>query len=322
MPRNGEFHKLHILQQTLDLHVCCSQCCERKTAITFSLKKLSHECSKNILLARQKNDNKLWKLVNPRPDFPIPERYVVCKYYTEEVGCTLHKSKCRFARSTEEAEVWNFMKKEFLEQSSIIKFLSGSVASPNKQDHIKHILSGFQGAFVELCETCFLDSPQKISPMVSDTCESKQSSFPVPVLVFRSNDKQKRVIYYEIRPLPKRTSQLSKLCRHVDKEEPCRDSQGCRFPHSEIEMAVWRLESSKKLDHSDLVLTARSHAALPDQKKYFYCRLCKLQFLEYEDFMNHCFSMEHRRLVFDDSASKWKYRELPSTSKALKICQR
>ncbi|XP_062853232.1 3'-5' exoribonuclease HELZ2-like [Trichomycterus rosablanca] len=320
MPRNEDFHKLHILQQTLDLHVCCSQCCERKTEITLSLIELSHQCSRNILLVRQKDKNKQWKLVDPRPEFPVPEKYLVCSHYTEERGCTLHKNKCTYARSKEEAKVWNFMKTEGREHSSLIKLITSSLTSPNEQDDLEEILFRFQGAFVELCETCFRESPQKISTKVSGTCASKHKWRPV--LVFRSKDKHKRVVYDEIRPLPKRTFQHWRLCRYVDNGKPCgQESQGCWFAHSEIEMAVWRSESRKSLDRPSLVHAAQM-LQTQEQNQQHYCYVCKCQFLEYEDFMNHCFSVEHRKLIFDDSTSKWRYRDPPLTSKALRMCRR
>ncbi|XP_065128594.1 3'-5' exoribonuclease HELZ2 isoform X1 [Paramisgurnus dabryanus] len=53
-----------------------------------------------------------------------------------------------------------------------------------------------------------------------------------------------------------------------------------------------------------------------------FCKLCKQRFSTEEDFMNHCFTAEHRRLIFEDASSQWKHRDPPQTYKDLKLCER
>ncbi|KAK2889663.1 hypothetical protein Q8A67_015038 [Cirrhinus molitorella] len=54
----------------------------------------------------------------------------------------------------------------------------------------------------------------------------------------------------------------------------------------------------------------------------FDCTLCRVHFPTDEELMNHCFTVKHRRLIFEDTSEKWKYRDPPPTSKDLKLCER
>lgn len=38
--------------------------------------------------------------------------------------------------------------------------------------------------------------------------------------------------------------------------------------------------------------------------------------------MNHCFTVEHRKLIFEDSSSQWKHRDPAQSYKDLKLCER
>ncbi|KAL1272250.1 hypothetical protein QQF64_028112 [Cirrhinus molitorella] len=60
------------------------------------------------------------------------------------------------------------------------------------------------------------------------------------------------------------------------------------------------------------------------QKKgsQFACTLCQVHFPTAEELMNHCFTVKHRRLIFDDTSQTWKYRDPPPTYKDLKLCGR
>ncbi|XP_062853231.1 3'-5' exoribonuclease HELZ2-like [Trichomycterus rosablanca] len=336
MSRDEDINMLHILQQTLDLCVCCNQCCKGRTEISFDLVTHSHQCSKNILLARDKGGNNQWKQVVSPPKFPKPSTYAVCWFYAEGRGCKMHEDKCTFARSNEEAAVWNFIKKECIDLSQLISLVNNNATTPVQQETLgchlvlKRFFSRFQGTFVELCKACFHDSPQKISMKVSDTCASGHSWRPV--LIFCHKDEQTKV-YNEIRPIPKRNVRQWKLCRYVNKGEPCwHGAHRCWFAHSEIEIAVWMSESSGSVNRPALLRAsqmlqtqasaANSGAALQEQKQQHYCHVCRCQFSGHEDFMNHCFSAKHRKVIFEDSTSTWRFRDPPPTSKSFRLCRR
>ncbi|XP_035380313.1 helicase with zinc finger domain 2 isoform X1 [Electrophorus electricus] len=340
MPLAGDNHKLHKLQRTHDVCVRCSQCCRRNSDISYSLQPITHHCLKSILLARPKGSYNQWKQVAERPKYSNPSKYAVCCYYTEGKGCSRFGHKCSFARSPEEVVVWNFMKAESLDLPQLISLLDNDYTCPAQQDKPlaqcpgaqQEISCSLQGTFVELCKTCFHDSPQKISSRVPGTiCASGHVC--QPVLVFCHMDKQKKVAYDEVRPLPKNNVQRWKYCKYVEKGEPCwHGRRRCWFAHSEIEMAVWESESRGRLNRSDLLHgsqglqtgDSRTRSCDTPQKpgQAHYCHLCKCQFHTYEEFMNHCFTVKHRRLIFEETAFTWRYRNPPLTSKIFGLCER
>ncbi|KAI4884903.1 hypothetical protein NFI96_031681, partial [Prochilodus magdalenae] len=329
------------LQETYDVCVRCSRCCKGKTNISYDLVALAHQCPRNILLARQKGNNSKWRLVTQRPKFPQPSSYKVCWYFSEGKGCTLHGDRCAYARSSEEAAVWNFMMKAQLEFTQLIKLLPNGSTFPTHQENqapapgcvevVQEILSKFQGTFVELCKNCFHDSPRKITLREQGTpCTGHSWS---PILVFCQKGDQKTVVYDEIRPLPNCNFQQWNYCRYVENGEPCwHGADRCWFAHSHIEMAVWKLESTGSLDRSHLLHAsqrrqsqssgASSRSASRERERQHYCHVCKCQFPSNEEFMNHCFSVKHKKLIFGDSSYTWKFREPPLEGKVFKLCER
>ncbi|KTF83755.1 hypothetical protein cypCar_00027252 [Cyprinus carpio] len=182
-------HNLQTLLESHKLCVRCKKCCIKHNEISYSYKEIIHNCSENILLIKQRDNNSLWRPVAPLPDFPRPSKYVVCWYFTEGTGCTQHGRKCSYARSSEEAALWNIMKDEKL---------------------------------------------------------------TIPKLV--------KVIKQNQRTLQKRGE--------------------------------------------------------------FDCTLCQVHIPNDEELMNHCFTVKHRRLIYEDTSQTWKYRDPPPTYKDLKLCER
>lgn len=338
-PGNHEFTKL---QKTYDLCVKCRKCCVGKTDISYYLVPLAHQCSRDIVLVRQKGNSNHWRPVGHRPKFPQPAKYDVCWYFKEGKGCKSHGLNCSFARSTEEAAVWNFMKKDELQFSQLINLLIKSSAQSTSLENlapptgcpevVQKIISSSQGTFIELCKTCFNDNPQKISSREQGTsCSGHRWK---STLVFCQKGEQGRVVYDEIRPLPRTGVQQFKYCKYVEKGEPCwHGAHRCWFAHSSIERTVWMSESQNGLDRSQLLHAslkmqgsqgsgARSHAASQEQERQHYCQLCKCQFRTHEDFMDHCFTVKHRKLIFEDTPFTWKYRDPPIMSKIFKLCER
>ncbi|XP_059415587.1 helicase with zinc finger domain 2 [Carassius carassius] len=185
----GNHHNLQTLLESHKLCVRCNKCCKKHNEISYTFKEIFHYCSENILLIKQKGNSSSWRPVAPLPHFPRPSKYVVCWYFTEDAGCTQHGSKCSYARSSEEAALWNVMKDENL---------------------------------------------------------------TIPKLV--------KVIKQNQRTLQKRGE--------------------------------------------------------------FDCTLCQVHIPNDEELMNHCFTVKHRRLIFEDTSPTWKYRDPPPTYKDLKLCER
>ncbi|XP_058635422.1 helicase with zinc finger domain 2-like [Onychostoma macrolepis] len=190
----GNHYSLQTLKKRFSLCVRCNKCSKKHNEISYSLNQVIHHCSEDILLIRWKRKNSVWRPVAPRPGRPRPRKYVVCWYYTKETGCKKHGSRCTFARSSEEAALWNTMKHEQLTIPQIVNMI--------KQNQ--------------------------------RTLQSK---------------------------------------------------------------------SQKKGGQFD-------------------CTLCQVHFPTDEKLMNHCFTVKHRRLIFEDTSRTWKYRDPPPTHKDLKLCGR
>ncbi|XP_052456376.1 helicase with zinc finger domain 2 [Carassius gibelio] len=185
----GNHHNLQTLLESHKLCVRCDKCCKKHNEISYTYKENSHYCSENILLIKQKGNNSSWRPVAPLPQFPKPYKYVVCWHFTEDVGCTEHGKKCSFARSSEEAALWNVMKDENLTIPKLVKLIKQNQRTVQKRGE-------------------------------------------------------------------------------------------------------------------------------------FDCTLCQVHIPNDEELMNHCFTVKHRRLVFEDTSPTWKYRDPPPTYKDLKLCER
>ncbi|XP_051562534.1 helicase with zinc finger domain 2-like [Myxocyprinus asiaticus] len=324
MAFGGVTNYIQTLQERYDLCVRCNQCTRRGSGkISYSLIGVNHECSENILLVKYKGKGSVWRPVATLPDFPRPHRYDVCWYYSEEHGCKEHGNRCTYARSEEEAALWNFIKDEDLTIPQLVNLIkTNPCSSPEDRTTLEHltaverIISVFKGRFVELCKRCFHVVPQKISfKLQNGKCTNGHSW--QPLLAYCKKDEQSRDIYTEIRPLPRQQSNID-YCRYVANGEPCRHGDHhCSFAHNKVEMAVWRAERTEGLNRLEL-LQSKSQ----DRRQQFYCKLCDRKFTTNEDFMNHCFTLGHRRLIFEDSSFLWKYRDPPPTNKDLKLCAR
>ncbi|XP_051986103.1 helicase with zinc finger domain 2-like [Xyrauchen texanus] len=325
MASGGVANYIQTLQVKYDLYVRCIQCTRRGSGeISYSLLGVNHECSENILLVKCKGKGSVLRPVATLPDFPRPHRYDVCWYYIEKHGCKVHGKKCTFARSEEEAALWNFIKDKNLTIPQLVNLIKTNPCSFASEDRttleyltaVERIISVFKGRFVELCKSCFRVDPQKMSFKLQNGKCAYGHSWQ-PLLAYCEKDKNSRDIYNEIRPLPSQQSNTV-YCRYVANGEPCkRGDRQCSFAHNKVEMAVWRAESSEGLNRLDL-LKSKSQ----DRRQQFYCKLCDRKFTTNEDFMNHCFTLGHRRLIFEDSSFPWKYRDPPPTNKDLKLCAR
>lgn len=332
------------LLRTHELHAACRSCCKQKAEITFCLvehtdARSNHRCQGNILLARERGADR-WRPVKSLPSFVTPAKYVVCWNFKEGFGCRSHGKSCSFASSSEEATVWNFLKNSRLDHRALINMLESGTNPPSRlEDHpggTDRILSRFPGRFLELCETCFHSSPQRISRKQSaghPTCCTSNHRWK-PILVFSEDNQQKNVEYHIIRALPNVDYSQWRYCRYVERGQPCwHGAHRCWFAHSEVEMAVWTEESQGPFDRSKLlgkdvqrsqgsVANSTPPGKLQKCMEEHYCKLCRCKFRSQEDYMNHCFTSEHRQRIFEDGSEKGKYRDPPQTYHSFKMCQR
>ncbi|XP_029356997.1 helicase with zinc finger domain 2 isoform X2 [Echeneis naucrates] len=301
------------LLTSLDLKAVCNLCSVRDNEITYTVKSVSHQCSRNLLLVKAKTSDQ-WRPVSERPilgNFGRNVFYQVCMYFSEGSGCQAHGEGCTYARSYEEATVWNYVRDSKISKAELIRLVTESeAASSTPESAAKSILQQFPGKFLEFCKTCFLSRPPKITTKRwNTTCSADEAHSWDPVLVHHFSDSSRKQIFSHVRPLPQNCQ--FKFCSHVRQGKPCWHGPGhCLSAQSEVEMAVWKAEGSG--------LSVRPHLlqlSPPEQTEHrqvtMYCKVCLLVLSSPESFYKHCSSLEHAQLLCEDTTTKWRGRMPP-----------
>lgn len=78
----------------------------------------------------------------------------------------------------------------------------------------------------------------------------------------------------------------------------------------------------EKLTIPKLVKVIKQNQRTLQKRGEFDCTLCQVHIPNDEELMNHCFTVKHRRLIYEDTSQTWKYRDPPPTYKDLKLCER
>lgn len=311
LPDNSE--PLGDLLPTLDLKAVCDLCSIKEKEITYKVQSLSHKCSRNLLLAKDKASNQ-WRPVCDRPTGGFFGRnvfYQVCNYFIEGSGCTQHGQGCTYARSYEEATVWNYVKDNGISKDDLIRLVTESEPnSPTPESAAKSILQQCSGEFIEFCKECYHDRPQKLTTKRwNSTCSGDAAHIWDPVLVHHLSENSRKHIYSQVRPL--RPNCQFKYCSHVREGKPCWHQAGhCQSAQSEVEMAVWKAEHSGLSVRSHLLQLSRQEQTEPRQAT-MYCKVCLLVLPSPESFYKHCTSLEHAQLLSEDTTTKWRGRQPP-----------
>ncbi|XP_073708722.1 LOW QUALITY PROTEIN: 3'-5' exoribonuclease HELZ2-like [Garra rufa] len=98
-------------------------------------------------------------------------------------------------------------------------------------------------------------------------------------------------------------------------------------PFVHIAAALWNVMKDEKLTIpklENMIKQNQRTLKLKSQEKgvKFHCTLCQVHFPTDEELKNHCFTVKHRRLIFEDTSQSWKYRDPPPTHKDRKLCER
>ncbi|KAG7478367.1 hypothetical protein MATL_G00079860 [Megalops atlanticus] len=266
-----------------------------------------------------------------------PQKYAVCWHFKDGQGCTRHGSRCSFARSSEEATVWDFQKRQNLEHVQLIALVA-QIQFPNLRVHARpvsvaeRILSYFPGTFLQFCESCFYSSPQTLTPQGPTMAYCYGNKHPwKPILVLFQQGENGIILYSEIRPFPPLNITQFRYCWHAERGDPCkRGPYRCWFPHTSVEMAVWTAESQEGLNRSELLCLSQNQqansspaAVASHAQPKLYCKVCKLHFSSSESFLNHCASLDHQRMISEDITTEWKYRDPPENiNQVLQLCDR
>lgn len=308
---------------TLDLKAVCDLCCIKEKEITYTVQSVSHKCSRNLLLVKAKASN-LWRPVSERPtsgQFGANVLYQECKFFVEDSGCTQHGEGCTYARSSEEAAVWNYVRDKKIDKDELIRLVSEPVSITPEQA-AKGILQQFSGEFIEFCKNCFLDHPQKLTAKRwNATCSADAAHTWEPVLVYHLSENSGKHIYSQVRPLPPNCQ--FKYCSHVRQGKPCWHNAGhCQSAQSEVEMAVWKAEHSGLSVRPHLLQLSRREQK-ESRQVTMYCKVCLLVLSSPESFYKHCSSLEHAQLLSEDTTTKWRGRQPPHNCRAeFWLCER
>lgn len=321
----GKIKSLDDLLATLDLKAVCSSCSIKEKEITYTLKPVNHQCSRDLLLGKVDSSNQ-WRPISHRPSFNRPgqnSRYQVCIYFKDDSGCTKHGETCTFARSQEESIVWNFEKDNSIDHNTLIGLIAGPEANVLQLQFIaENIFKEFSGEFLELCKDCFHGSPQKVTAKRwNGTCSADAAHTWNPVLVHHLSNSQGKDVYNQVRPLPPNCR--FEYCSHVTQGRPCWHGPAqCLSAHSEVEMAVWKAEEDEVLIHQELLHLSQKQHADPSPAA-IYCKACLLVLTSHESFLKHCASLEHVQMISEDTTITWSGRPPPHSRRAeFALCHR
>lgn len=322
-PSNAE--PLDGILATLDLKAVCDLCSTKNKEITYTVQSVSHKCSRNLLLAKAKTSGE-WRPVSERPicgTFGRNVLYQVCDFFVEGSGCTQHGQGCTYARSIEEAAVWNYVRDNKIDTDELIRLVSQSetiLLTPERA--AESILQEFSGEFIELCKDCFHGRPQKLTTKRwNDTCSADAAHTWNPVLVYHLSENDRKHIYSQVRPLPQNCQ--FKYCSHVRQGKPCwHGADHCQSAQSEVEMAVWKAEHSGLSVRPHLLQLSR-RGQTEHRQVTMYCKVCFLTLSSPESFYKHCSSLEHAQLLSEDTTTKWRGRQPPHNRRdELWLCER
>ncbi|CAH6776633.1 Helz2 [Phodopus roborovskii] len=316
------------LYAQVDLCLGCPHCTQCLNESTYILREVQHDCLREILLVRYKQDarGKVWRKVGRRPSFPRPSRYEVCRYYSPGLGCRRHRNRCTFASSSEEALVWTFERKHNLPRLNLKAAVQGTRALDRSHTPADTIRAEFGGHFQLLCALCFKCRPACLRPVdPRGHCPRHQSC---PTLLIHVITEGRKRQFVEVRPQPQNRHPLN-YCRFVGRGVPCRHGPSrCEYAHSAVEMAVWKAEQLDGLQRGDLLtyplLREDKWKASQGQPPVvqLYCHACLVTCSSQEAFENHCSSLEHAQMVAFDQAVSWNHRAPPMGLSKFELCPR
>lgn len=307
--------------ESLDLKLVCHLCCVRLTETTFTLKSLQHQCPRQLLLVKTKQSD-VWRPVSERPAGGRLGQNVVyqkCSFFVEGSGCTRDGNGCTFARSHEEAAVWNYMRDKKVTMSEFIRVVTKSV-SETAEEAAERIHRQFSGTFLEVCKACFEGHPQVLTTRKwSATCSSKAAHPWDPILLYHVSENARKHIYSQLHPLPQNCSFI--FCSHVRQGKPCWHPAGhCQDAKSTVEMAVWNAEHGGLNVRPHLLSKAKQ---TEPSHNLVYCKVCLLVFPSLESYHKHRSSLEHVQLVNEDTRTKCSGRKPPhNLQDQLRLCDR
>ena len=179
-----------------------------------------------------------------------------------------------------------------------------SQMKPKTKQQIDRMLNEVGGAFLFLCEKCFIGKPPRMKSKSSkgDFCDSpnRHPWDPNKVMVHRSPEKTFPLLIRK-RPEALHQNMRAKMCPY---KFNCKYDKDCRCAHSRIEVKVWNLGN---VSHDDIV----KRCAVDNPPTGFCCSYCNRVFQVKWELENHANTPEHKANLTLDKERPWMHREPP-----------
>ncbi|XP_043992282.1 helicase with zinc finger domain 2-like [Gambusia affinis] len=280
---------LSALQSTHDLALACGRCCVQENQITFTLRPGQHCCEQQVLLCRAKG-GRVWRPVSKRPTFPNPKRYEVCWHFKEGHGCTVHKNRCTYARSDEEAAVWTFEKQHGMDHQQLCSMLAQSKSNAEQKPSAGEAQLDLLAA-LDLKVACDLCSNQdnevtySIQPVIHKCSRSL-------LLVKGKASRQWKVVSERPTGAHMGPGVVYKVCDYFVAGSGCTKhtlGQGCTYARSSEEAAVWNHLKEKKISKSELIRHVAELDPGPETAEQAAQSILQNFSGKFIEFCKHCF---------------------------------
>nr|XP_054606610.1 helicase with zinc finger domain 2 isoform X3 [Nothobranchius furzeri] len=244
--------KLSSLLSTHALKLACGYCCHQENEITYTLRPVQHQCQCTVLLCKAKDGSK-WRPISKRPTFPIPSKYKVCWHFKENFGCTVHKNRCTFARSQEEAAVWMFERQQGLDHQLLCDMVARTGREPQQANRTEPLQE--LHALIDLKVVCDLCS-NKVNE-ITYTLHSVIHKCAKNLLLAKGRTSNHWRSICE-RPTGGNMGPnvLYKACDYYVEGSGCSQhklGRGCSYARSSEEAMVWNYLREKRMDKSELI---------------------------------------------------------------------
>ncbi|KAM4588239.1 3'-5' exoribonuclease HELZ2-like [Odontesthes bonariensis] len=304
----GGSKESHLLA-THDLRLACSRCSAQETETTYSVTSPQHQCERTVLLCKAKGGSK-WRPVSRRPTFPIPSHYQVCWFFKEGRGCTEHKNRCTFARSTEEAAVWTFEKQHGLNHQSLRNLVAESERGPEQPNGDGPLLFAQLDlkAACELCSVKVKEITFNLQPVIHKCGRNL-------LLAKSKSSNQWRQISERPTGGNIGLNVLYKVCDDFVEGSGCTKhnlGQGCTYAKSSEEAAIWNYIREKNIDRAALIrrITESECVLTPEAAAERILQQLSGEFIE---FCKDCFQERPQKLTVKrwndtcsaDAAHQW-----------------
>ncbi|XP_041836471.1 helicase with zinc finger domain 2-like isoform X2 [Melanotaenia boesemani] len=287
---------LSSLLSTHDLKLACSCCSVQNKQVTYTIRSVQHQCAHTLLLCRVKGGS-LWRPISRRPTLPIPNRYEVCWHFKEGLGCTVHKNRCTFASSIEEAAVWNFEKQHRLDHQHLCRLLTLSERGPEQPNSAAPVPA--LSAVLNLkaaCNLCSVKVNEKTYEVLTVVHKCERN------LLLAKDKVSRQWKHISERPTGGKigSNVLYKVCDYFVEGSGCTQhilGQGCTYAKSSEEAVIWNYLREHRIDQSELIRLLAESESVPITPERAAEKILQQFSGEFVQLCKHCFNERPQKLT-------------------------